>query len=335
MQRAVTTRAGSLKGKAPYMSPEQCVGKPLDRRSDVFGLGIVLYELATTRRLFKAASEFLSMSAVVLGEVPPPSTHRPDLPLELDAIALRALAKSPEARYPTAEALRAALEQLAVSQGLRTSPKALADYMRDTFGERLEPWRNDAVRAPVAHYAETAQPGVVVPPPVAEAMVQTSSAASPLAIAQAAAEATTIGAQDPEFESEAATVIATEPPEFVHESASRTATTVAAPTRGERPAETDQLSTTTRRPLPPDEIDEASTTTVPLDQVDTLVAQSRDAEPAVEVAEPAPPVAPESIRSHAPAWRRVWHGNPALVIASIAALAIVLGLALALATRHV
>jgi eukaryotic-like serine/threonine-protein kinase len=151
--RSVKTASGSLKGKASYMSPEQCMGKTVDRRTDTFALGIVLYELATARRLYKAANEFLTMAAIVEGSVPPPSTYRSDLPATFDSIALRALAREPELRYQTAEDLRAALEQFAVEQQLRTSNKALADYFNKLFGQRIEPWLADSeVRAVVADF---------------------------------------------------------------------------------------------------------------------------------------------------------------------------------------
>ncbi len=61
--RNTQTEAGQVKGKFAYMSPEQCLGKPLDRRSDIFGLGIVLWELSTGRRLFKRGSEHLTFKA--------------------------------------------------------------------------------------------------------------------------------------------------------------------------------------------------------------------------------------------------------------------------------
>ncbi|HEY5944248.1 MAG TPA: protein kinase, partial [Kofleriaceae bacterium] len=141
--RTEETQAGTLKGKASYMSPEQCTGSRVDRRSDVFALGIVLYELVTTRRLFKSENDFLTMSAIVGGKVPSPKTHRPDLPDALEAIILKALALKPEDRYQTADAVREALEQFAITAGLRTSTSALASFMKLQFGERPEPWLVD------------------------------------------------------------------------------------------------------------------------------------------------------------------------------------------------
>ena len=139
------TQSGVLKGKVAYMSPEQCKNEPVDRRSDVYSLGIVLYELLTIRPLFTRDNDFLTMSAIVHQRIIPPSTHEPGIPAALDAIVCKALARRPEDRYATADELRRALEQFAVDFGLRTSTTALADYMKSTFGQRREPWLVPAV----------------------------------------------------------------------------------------------------------------------------------------------------------------------------------------------
>ena len=138
--RSAETRSGTLKGKISYMAPEQCMGNAVDRRSDVFALGIVLYELVLVRRLFKGSSDFLTMGAIVAGNIPKPSLHRPDLPPALEAIMMKALALSPEDRYQTADEMRVALEEFATAANLRASTTSLADYMRHVFGDRPEPW---------------------------------------------------------------------------------------------------------------------------------------------------------------------------------------------------
>ncbi|HEU4731202.1 MAG TPA: protein kinase [Kofleriaceae bacterium] len=134
------TRSGALKGKVSYMSPEQCKGEPLDRRSDVYSLGVVLYELATTTRLFKGDNDYLVMDQIVNGRVPAPRLRRPDLPGELSAIIMRAIAPDPERRYGSADELYVALDQFATRNGLMASTSAIAAYMRKQFGERPEPW---------------------------------------------------------------------------------------------------------------------------------------------------------------------------------------------------
>jgi len=143
--RSSDTRAGTLKGKTSYMSPEQCKGEAtIDRRSDIYSLGVVLYELATTSRLFKGDSEYLVMDAIVNGKVPLPRVRRPDLPNELSSIIMQALAVDRNRRFQTADQLRQALDQFAVDANLTTSTSGLASYMKKLFGERPEPWLDTA-----------------------------------------------------------------------------------------------------------------------------------------------------------------------------------------------
>ena len=141
--RSTETASGTIKGKVAYMSPEQSTGRPVDRRADVFALGIVLYELVTVRRLFKADSDFLMMTAIVQGHIPLPTQYRPDVPPELVEIIMKALSVRPDDRYPTADAMRLALEQFATKAGLQTSTSLLADYIKEQFGQRAEPWLVD------------------------------------------------------------------------------------------------------------------------------------------------------------------------------------------------
>ena len=104
------TETGTLKGKLGYMSPEHVDGRPLDGRSDLFAAGVVLHELLTGRRLFKASSEFLTLSLMRNADVEPPSHINPAVPRALDAVVLTTLARDPAARYASADELVAALE---------------------------------------------------------------------------------------------------------------------------------------------------------------------------------------------------------------------------------
>ncbi len=140
--RTTETGSGTLKGKVTYMSPEQCQGKPLDRRSDVFALGIVLYELTTVTRLFSADNDYATMHQIVAQDVPPPSSRRADYPPGLEPIVLRALARDVDARYASAGALLEAIEGYAAMRGLTMSPAALGRWVRDLLGERPEPWHD-------------------------------------------------------------------------------------------------------------------------------------------------------------------------------------------------
>ena len=141
--RAEQTQSGVLKGKVAYMSPEQCNCELVDRRSDVFSLGIVLYELVTVRPCFAGDNDFLTMSAIVGGKLERPSLYRKDLPPALEEIILKALARNADDRYQTAEELRIALEEFAAAAGQRSSTTALADFMKAKFGTKALPWQED------------------------------------------------------------------------------------------------------------------------------------------------------------------------------------------------
>src|SRR5262245_49083265 len=108
------TQEGALKGKFAYMSPEQCRGKPLDARSDVFALGTILYELTTGSAPFAAETDFEILSRIVSGAPEPPrAPGTAAYPPALAAIVMRALAPDPAARTPTAQALQVELESYA------------------------------------------------------------------------------------------------------------------------------------------------------------------------------------------------------------------------------
>jgi serine/threonine protein kinase len=100
---------GKLVGTPAYLSPEQIKGEPQDHRSDIFSLGIILYQLATGVRPFDGSSVAAVCAQIVAAEPPPPSRHNPELPKEFDRIVMRCLAKDPSARYASGESLAASL----------------------------------------------------------------------------------------------------------------------------------------------------------------------------------------------------------------------------------
>lgn len=123
------TQAGVVKGKLPYCSPEQVQGGRLDRRSDIFSIGSLIYELLTGKAVFRRDTEFATSRAVVEEVPPPPSALRADLPRELDLIFGRATAKDPSARYASCLELRRAIEKLQLGPQVR-----LDDYLAQLFG---------------------------------------------------------------------------------------------------------------------------------------------------------------------------------------------------------
>ena len=131
------TRAGVLKGKYSYMSPEQASGDPIDGRTDVFALGITLYEVTTGTRLFKRESEIETLHAVIACSVREPRSVNPSYDPELEAIVLRALEKRPQDRFPSAGDMERALERYLIERGYPTGASSLAAYMHDLFADKL------------------------------------------------------------------------------------------------------------------------------------------------------------------------------------------------------
>jgi serine/threonine-protein kinase len=141
------TRTGALKGKVHYMAPEQCKQEPLDRRADVFALGIVAWELLASERLFKRDSELEAMQAIVNGDLRDLRTIRRDLPTVVVAAIEKALIPKKDARFQTAEAMKKALHD--ASKEFDTSPEAIAAFLRPLLGKKLEDRRQgflDAAR---------------------------------------------------------------------------------------------------------------------------------------------------------------------------------------------
>ena len=114
---ASETEAGTIKGKQQYMAPEQLLGEPLDRRCDVFALGIVLFELATHQRLFKRASEYLSARATLEEPIPRADAIDPAVPVALADVIGKALSRGLVARYADAAELAGALEAAMAPHG--------------------------------------------------------------------------------------------------------------------------------------------------------------------------------------------------------------------------
>ena len=129
------TTHGVVKGKYSYMAPEQARGEAVDRRADVFSLGVSLYEALTQVRPFQRDHALAVLNAVLAGEVTPPRELRPELPPELETIVLRAMSADPARRHPTAAAFAEELEGCAEAYAPLASSAQVGAYLRATFGE--------------------------------------------------------------------------------------------------------------------------------------------------------------------------------------------------------
>ncbi|MDY7228569.1 serine/threonine protein kinase [Hyalangium rubrum] len=136
--KATKTQAGILKGKFGYMSPEQIRGLPLDRRSDVFAIGVCLYEMLTGERLFVGDSDFSVLEKVRKAEVAPPSTYNRKIPENLEKIVLKALARDVDERYQYASELGDDLQRFLITSETIFGRKDLMQYMKSTFAEDVE-----------------------------------------------------------------------------------------------------------------------------------------------------------------------------------------------------
>ncbi|MCW5808776.1 MAG: protein kinase [Deltaproteobacteria bacterium] len=131
-----TTQEGQLKGKYAYMSPEQIRNEPMDRRSDVWSLGVVLWEALTLRRLFQTDSVASTLMQIISTDRLPPSVYRPEVGPALDAVTLKALAPDPRDRFQTALEMKRAIED--AIWHTRCGANDVAGYMQMMFGQRIE-----------------------------------------------------------------------------------------------------------------------------------------------------------------------------------------------------
>ncbi len=134
----VETRTGVVKGKYAYIAPEQALAAPVDRRADLWSMGVVLWEMLTSRRLFKSVNELATLNETLRGEIHPPSKYNPVIPPELDAVVLRALQREVDQRYRSAHDFKDALESWLATQPEPSDRKAIAALMKERFGDMFE-----------------------------------------------------------------------------------------------------------------------------------------------------------------------------------------------------
>ncbi|HEY0710894.1 MAG TPA: serine/threonine-protein kinase [Polyangia bacterium] len=128
------TSPGTFKGKYGYCAPEQIRGEPVDPRTDVFCVGIVLWECLTGQRLFKGNSDAAAIDAVRSQTIVPPSTIRPEVPKELDEITMRALSRNREKRFTNAHEMAEAIDRFLASKPQRPTSKTVSQWLEGVFG---------------------------------------------------------------------------------------------------------------------------------------------------------------------------------------------------------
>ena len=144
--RLTTTKSGQLKGKLSYMAPEQARGKGIDRRSDIFAMGIVLWELLVRKRLFKGDGEAETLNKVMNDPIPMLRDANPEVHAALEAVCMKALERDMDKRFPTAAEFADALEAAANESGTFGSHRDVATHLDSVIGTDISQQR-DAVRA--------------------------------------------------------------------------------------------------------------------------------------------------------------------------------------------
>ena len=149
--RLSSTRQGKLKGKLAYMAPEQTQGVEVDRRADVFSMGIILWEVLASRRLFKADNEAATLSRLLVDPIPKLAKVNPSVPEALQDVAMKALDRDPSKRFQTGAEMADALERAAIASATRSevgvaSPREVASYVQKVIGQEIAAQR-ESVRA--------------------------------------------------------------------------------------------------------------------------------------------------------------------------------------------
>jgi len=134
--RSTSTTSGTLKGKFPYMSYEMVKGMEIDSRSDIFSLGIVMWEMLTYRRLFKRDTEVASINAILNEEIPSPKKYFKNLPDGVEAIVMKALERDRDKRFQTAREMGDAIEDFISQKRVSVRLSDLGDYLATLFPDR-------------------------------------------------------------------------------------------------------------------------------------------------------------------------------------------------------
>lgn len=168
-QASDRTATGELKGKVAYMSPEQIREARVDRRTDIWAAGVVLWEVTVGRRLFRRHSDAATVLAVMRDTIPLPSRVREDYPELLEAIVMRALERDPARRFQTALEFARALESFLSQSGLPAGAGDVGEFMQTLFADQIamrdEVLRAGARLAPLEELVAVWQGSAPTPPP--------------------------------------------------------------------------------------------------------------------------------------------------------------------------
>lgn len=132
------TQAGTIKGKLSYLAPEYLEGLDLDQRYDIFAVGITMWEMLCSRKLFQAANDLAVLKQIQTCKIVPPSQVNPNVPKELDAIVMKALAKDRSQRYENMDQFNRALVKFLYSQYPDFNASDLAFFAKELFGEEIK-----------------------------------------------------------------------------------------------------------------------------------------------------------------------------------------------------
>jgi serine/threonine protein kinase len=163
--RITHTEPGTVKGKLAYMAPEQARGERVDRRADVFAVGVMLWECLAGRRLFKADTDAATVLRLIQEPIPPASSVHPHSPAELDAICKKALERDVAMRYASAHDMATELSRAAERAGCLATSIETADLLGERFAAEIAE-RKSAVRAYCAELTTGSGPVIVGEPPV-------------------------------------------------------------------------------------------------------------------------------------------------------------------------
>jgi serine/threonine-protein kinase len=182
--REHATQTGVFKGKIPYASPEQAQGGAVDRRCDIFAVGVVLWELLAERRMWKGKNHMGILMDLANARIPCLADASPDVPEPLHDIVARALAPQPEDRYPTAEAFQRELEDWLSAAGGRMDPRQIGAVINDAFREERKAMA-ETIELQLRRLADGQDPNVSSLPDIAIAHGESRSSpvATPPAVA--------------------------------------------------------------------------------------------------------------------------------------------------------